>query len=149
MKNITALFYALTAVLSINESVLKWFFVVMAFDMVLGSFKSILLTDLKFNAKVFFFGLMRKLTLVFLVLFVATLGIGLGYVDMKSITTIVMRIFMLSEAISVLYNVKSIMTGKESKAEDFISLFIEGAIKFLGRKLEELSKVLNDKNSCL
>jgi hypothetical protein len=92
---------------------------------------------------------MRKLTLVFLVLFVATLGIGLGYADMKSITTIVMRIFMISEGISVLYNFKSILSGKETKAEDFISLFIEGSIKFLGKKLEDLSKILNDKNSCL
>jgi hypothetical protein len=149
MKNITGLFYSLTAILSINESVLKWFFIIMAFDMLMGSIKSILLLELKFNAKIFFFGLMRKLTLVFLVLFVATLGIGLGYADMKSITTIVMRIFMISEGISVLYNFKSILSGKETKAEDFISLFIEGSIKFLGKKLEDLSKILNDKNSCL
>jgi len=149
MKNITALFYSLTAILSINQTVLKWFFIIMLFDMVLGSIKSIVLTDLKFNAKVFFFGLMRKLTLVFLVLFVATLGIGLGYVDMKSITTIIMRIFMISEGISVLYNVKSIMSGKESKAEDFISIFIESLIKVLGKRLEQLSKIFNDKNSCL
>lgn len=145
----TAIFYSLIAVLQIDKESLYWFFIIMAFDMVFGSVKSIIVPELQFSTKAFFFGMLRKLTLLFIVLFVATLGKGLGYADMTVITTKIIQVLMITEAISVLYCFKSILTRTESKPQDFITLLIDGAIKFLGDKLEKISKAMNDKNTCL
>lgn len=145
----TAIFYSLIAVLQIDKTALFWFFVIMAFDMVLGALKSIVVPDLKFSTKAFFFGMLRKLTLLFLVLFVATLGKGLGFTDMTMVTTKIIQVLMITEGISGFYCFKSIWTRKEHKPQDFISLLIDGAINFLGKKIEQFSKAMNDKNSCL
>lgn len=145
----TAVFYSLIAVLQIDKTALSWFFIIMAFDMVLGSLKSIVVPELHFSTKALFFGMLRKLTLLFLVLFVATLGKGLGFTDMTMVTTKIIQVLMITEGISGFYCFKSIWTRKEYKPQDFISLLIDGAINFLGKKIEQISKAMNDKNSCL
>lgn len=147
-NQITAVFYGLVAILNINESVLLWFFIIMAFDMGFGAIKSVVVPELEFSTKMFFFGLLRKLTLLFIVLFVATLGKGLGYADMQAITTKIIQVLMITEAISVFHCFKSILTFKESKAKDFITMLIEGVIKFLGNKIEKIAKAMNENNSC-
>jgi len=147
-NQITAVLYGLVAVLEINEKVLFWFFVIMGFDMVFGAVKSVVVPELSFSTKMFFFGLLRKLTLLALVLFVATLAKGLGYKDMTEITTKIIQVLMITESISVFHCFKSIMTFKESKAKDFITMLIEGIIKFLGNKIEKIAKEMNENNSC-
>lgn len=145
----TAIFYSLVAVLNINSEVLFWFFIIMGFDMVFGAIKSVAVPELHFSMKTFFFGFMRKATLLFIILFIATLGKGLGYTDMTLITTKIIQVLMITEGISVFYCFKSIWTFKESKPQDFITLLIEGIIKFLGNKIEKIAKALNENNSCL
>jgi hypothetical protein len=121
----------------------------MGFDMIFGAVKSVVVPGLEFSTKVFFFGLLRKLTLLFIVLFVATLGKGLGYADMQMITTKIIQVLMITEAISVFHCFKSILTFKESKAKDFITMLIESVIKFLGNKIEKIAKAMNENSSCL
>lgn len=147
-SQITAIFYSLVAVLNINKDVLFWFFIIMAFDMGFGAVKSVVVPELRFSTKAFFFGLLRKLTLLALILFVATLGKGLGYTDMNLITTKIIQVLMVTEGISVFYCFKSIWTFKESKPQDFITMLIEGVIKFLGNKIEKITKAMNENNSC-
>lgn len=148
-NQITAVLYGLIAVLEINEKDLGWFFAIMAFDMFFGAIKSVVVPTLSFDTKVFFFGFLRKLTLLALVLFVATLAKGLGYNDMTGITTKIIQTLMITESISVLHCIKSILSFKESKSKDFITMLIEGFIRYLGNKIEKLAKVLNENNSCL
>lgn len=147
-NQLTAVFYSLIAVLNINKEVLFWFFIIMSFDMVFGAVKSVSVPGLTFSMKTFFFGFMRKMMLLFLVLFVATLGKGLGYEDMNVVTTKILQTLMITEGISVFYCFKSIWTRKESKPQDFITMLIEGVIKYLGNKIEKLAKALNENNSC-
>ena len=147
-NQITAILYGLVAVLEINEKVLFWFFIIMAFDMIFGAVKSVVVPELSFSTKMFFFGLLRKMTLLALILFVATLGKGLGYKDMTAITTKIIQVLMITEGISVFHCFKSILTFKESKAKDFITMLIEGVIKFLGNKIEKIAKAMNENNSC-
>lgn len=147
-NQLTALFYSAVAFLHIDKSALAWFFVIMAFDMVFGAVKSVVVEGLIFSMKAFFFGMLRKLMLIFLVLFVATLGKGLGYQDMIFVTTKIIQTLMITEAISVFYCFKSIWTRKEAKPQDFITILIEGIIKFLGNKIEKIAKALNENNSC-
>lgn len=148
-SQITAIFYSLVAVLNINKDVLFWFFIIIAFDMGFGAVKSIVVPELSFSTKAFFFGLLRKLTLLALILFVATLGKGLGYSDMNLITTKIIQVLMVTEAISVFYCFKSIWTFKEAKPQDFITILIEGVINFLGNKIEKIAKAMNENSSCL
>lgn len=148
-NQLSAILYGLVAVLEINETVLFWFFVIMAFDMSLGAIKSVVVPELSFSTKLFFFGLLRKLTLLCLVLFVATLGKGLGYNNLTDITTKIIQVLMITEGISVFHCFKSILTFKESKSKDFITMLIESIIKFLGNKIEKIAKSLNDNTSCL
>lgn len=148
-NQLTAVFYSLVALLNINEKVLVWFFIIMGSDMIFGAVKSVVVPELKFSMKVFFFGMLRKCTLLLIVLFVATLGKGLGYEDMQMITTTILKTLMITEGISVFYCFKSIWTAKESKPTDFITMLIEGAIKFLGNKIEKIAKAMNENNSCL
>lgn len=146
---ITAVFYSLAALLNLNREVLFWFFVIMSFDMVFGSLKSIVVAELHFSTKAFFFGALRKLTLLGIVLFVATLGKGLGYTNMQTITTKIIQVIMITEGISVFYCFKSIWTGKEAKPQDFITILIESVIKYLGNKIEKIAKAMNENSSCL
>lgn len=148
-SQITVLLYSLVAVLQIEKEALFWFCVVMAFDMILGAIKAILIPELKFSTKIFFFGMLRKLTLLVVVLFFASLGIGLGFTDLRQVITTLIKILMISEGISALYCFKSILSGKESKPEDYISKVIEMLIRFLGRKLEGLIKFFDNNQSCL
>lgn len=148
-NQITAVFYSLVMVLEIDKEALFWFFIIMSFDMIFGAVKSVSVPELKFSMKAFFFGMLRKTMLLFIVLFVATLGKGLGYADMSVITTKFIQILMITEAISVFYCFKSIWTRKESKPQDFITLLIEGIIKFLGNKIEKIAKAMNENNTCL
>lgn len=148
-NQLTAVFYSLLAVLKINETVLFWLFVIMAFDMIFGALKSIVVPELKFSIKAFYFGALRKMVLIFMVLFVATLGKGLGYENLEIITTKAMQTLMITEAISVFYCFKSIWQKKESKPADFISMFIEKIIHWLGAKFEKIMKSLDNNASCL
>lgn len=148
-NQVTAVLYSLVAVLNLNKEVLFWFFVIMGFDMVFGAVKSISVPGLTFSMKAFFFGALRKLTLLFIVLFVATLGKGLGYNDMQTVTTKIIQVIMITEGISVFYCFKSIWTKKEVKPQDFITILIDGVIKYLGNKIEKIAKALNENSSCL
>jgi len=147
-NQLTAVFYSLIAVLNISKEVLFWFFIIMAFDMAFGAIKSVSVPGLSFSMKAFFFGAIRKMMLLFLVLFVATLGKGLGYKNMTLITTKILQTIMITEGISVFYCFKSIWTRKEAKPQDFITILIEGAIKWLGNKIEKIAKAMNENNSC-
>ena len=148
-NQITAILYGLAAILNINETVLFWFCVVMAFDMILGAMKSIIVAEMRFSTKTFFFGMLRKITLLVLILFFASLGIGLGFTNLKDIITILIKVLMISEGISALYCFKSIVSGVETKPEDYISKIIETLIKFLGKKLEGLLNFFDSNSSCL
>ena len=147
-NQITAILYGLVAVLQINKTVLFWFCVVMGIDMILGAVKSIVIPELKFSTKRFFSGMMRKLALIALILLCATLGKGLGFSNLESLITVVIRILMISEGISAFYCFKSIWTGKEEKPADFISKFIDLIIKYLNNKIEKLIKFIDDNSNC-
>jgi len=121
----------------------------LGFDMVFGSIKSVVVPELSFSTKMFYFGFLRKLTLLFLVLFIATLAKGLGYNQTKEITTKIIQVLMITESISVFHCFKSIMTFKESKSKDFITMIIESIILFLGNKIEKIAKAFNQNSSCL
>lgn len=147
-NQISYIFYALVAFLNINETVLFWFCVIMGFDMLLGAVKSVVVPELNFNVKLFFFGALRKIALITLILFMATLGKGLGFEDLKMVITVFMRILMVAEGISVLYCFKSIWNKKEEKPSDLISKLIDYLIKKLGIMFEKLIKIFDDKSSC-
>lgn len=144
----TAILYGLVAILNINEKVLFLFFVVMAFDMMFGAIKSVSVPELSFSMKVFFFGALRKLTLVAIVLFVATLAKGLGYDDTQDITTTSLKTLMITEGISVFYCFRSIWTRKEAKPQDYITVLIDSAIRGLGKIIEKIANSMNN-SSCL
>jgi hypothetical protein len=145
----TSLLYSAIAFLGIDREALFWYIIIMSFDMVLGAAKAVMVPELKFSTKHFFFGMLRKFMLLLIVLFVATLGKGLGYTDMLFITTKVIQLLMISEAISVMYCFKSIWQRKESKPEDFISILIESFIKYLGNKIEKIAKAMSENSSCM
>ena len=145
---ITALLYGLVAFLQIEKEALFWFCLVMSFDMILGAIKSIVVPELKFKAKLFFFGMLRKITLLTMVLFFASLAIGLGFEDIKSFVTLFIKVLMVAEGISVFYCFQSILTGKEKKADDYISKIIEKIIQFLGNKLQALLRAFDNNQSC-
>lgn len=147
-NQLTAILYGLVAVLQINQTVLFWFCVVMGIDMILGAVKSIVVQELKFSTKIFFSGMMRKLALIVLILLCATLGKGLGFSNLESLITVIIRILMISEGISAFYCFKSIWTGKEEKPADFISKFIDLIIKYLNNKIEKLIKFFDDNSNC-
>ena len=68
-NQITAVFYSLVMILEIDKEALFWFFVIMAFDMIFGAVKSVSVQGLEFSMKAFFFGMLRKTMLLFIVLF--------------------------------------------------------------------------------
>ena len=118
-------------------------------DMFFGAVKASVVPTMKFQMSTFWSGLLKKALLLIIIMLLALLMRGFGYTDYKNIVSIVMKIMILNEGLSVLNSIRSIWQKKEFKANDFISVLIEKIEKALTRFMDKLIKIFDENTTCL
>jgi len=97
----------------------------------------------------FWAGLLKKASLLIIIMVLALISKGLGFDDFKQMVTIVMKIMVLNEGISVFNCIRSIRAKKEFKSNDFISVLIEKVESNLTKYMDKLIKLFDENSTCL
>jgi phage-related holin len=118
-------------------------------DMFAGLIKAAVLPELEVSMKTFFAGLLKKSLMLLIVMVLALVAKGLGFADFKDMVTIVMKIMLLNEGISIFNSIRSIYNKKEYKSSDFISVLIEKIGEMLVKYMDKLMRLFDDKSGCL
>lgn len=142
-NEIKLLLYAFFAYLNLNIDIAKVLIILMIIDTMLGSLKAIRLTKTKFTTKSLFWGVISKCTILLIPMILAYVALALGY-DFTLLTDIVLKVLVVSEALSTITNILSIKEQKEIKNIDFVSKILYGIRRFLISKLEYLTKTIKD-----
>lgn len=118
-------------------------------DMLFGAVKAAVIPEMEFKMSTFWVGLLKKAMLLTIIMVLALVAKGLGFSDFKQMVTIVMKIMVLNEGISIFNSIRSIWHKKEFKSNDFISLLIEKIEYNLTKYMDKLIKLFDDKASCM
>ena len=118
-------------------------------DMFTGSIKASVLTTMKFKISTFWSGLLKKALLLIVIMVLALVSKALGFTDFKIMVTIVMKIMVLNEAISIFNSIRSISNKKEYKSSDFVSIIIEKIEIYLTKYMDKLMKFFDNNQTCL
>jgi len=136
--------YFLFVFMGANVDTLTWFLIAVTLDMITGIYKVIVIPSLKFSGEKFRNGVLKKF-----ILLVIPIAVGIGFKalgkDGAAILDYALRLFIVSEIISVLYNAASGWTGKETKSKDYVSVIIMGLAAYLGDIIISLFNKKDDK----
>lgn len=124
--------------LNIDKDVLIFLFCLIMINMATGGLKAIMIPEMKFSLDTWWAGLAKKSLLIIMILAIALLTKGLGFHEFKPLVTIVMKAMLLSEAIKILNNIRSIFDKKEHQSSDFISVLIGKMTDFFGFQINKL-----------
>ena len=144
-----AFLYGIVIYLQIDTDIAKVLIYLILFDMFAGAIKAALVPTMEFRFATFWTGLLKKALLLIIIMVLALVAKGLGFSDFKYMVTVVMKIMVLNEGISIFNSIRSIISKKEYKSNDFISLLIEKIEKFLTKYMDKLIKIFDEKSSCL
>lgn len=137
-NQIKTFIFGIMLYLHIEKELLLILFSVIMINMIAGGLKAIFLEEMKFSIAIWWAGLLKKSLLLIIIMLLGLLSRGMGFQDFKIMVTIVMKAMLLSEAIKVMNNVRSIYDKKEYKSSDFISLLIEKITEFIGFKMKKI-----------
>lgn len=143
-NQIASFTYGVVLYLQIDTEVAAALVYLILIDMFFGTLKAVLVPEMKFSLNVFWVGLIKKATLLAIVMVLALLGKGLGFEDFRSLLTTVMKIMLVNEALSIFNCFRSIKDRKEYKSSDFISLLIQKIESFLNFQLKKLMKIFDN-----
>lgn len=148
-NEICAFIYGAIIYLQIDTEVAKILVYLIIIDMSMGTLKSIVIKSMTFKMNVLITGMIKKAFLLIIIMVLALLGRGLGFDDFKMLLTILMKIMLVNETLSIFNSFRSIKDKKEYKSTDFISLIIDKVEKMLVYYMDKLMKIFDDKSSCL
>lgn len=115
----------------------------MLIDTSLGILKSLYLKELKFTFKKLLWGIVSKSTILLIPMLLALVSLGVGY-DFKWIVDIVLKILIVSEAISSITNILSMKEKKNIENTDYVSKILHAIRDFLKKTIEKLIKKVED-----
>lgn len=136
-QEIKLVIYVIFGALSIDINIVKWLSVLMIVDTVLGSIKAVYVSKLKFTFRKLLWGIVSKATILAIPMILALVALALGF-DFKWLVEIVLRILVISEAISSITNILSIKEKKNLENTDYISKLLHTLRSFFARYLDKL-----------
>lgn len=149
INEIKAFLYGLIIYLQIDKDIAEVLVYLIISDMFFGAIKAAVVPEMNFRVSTFWAGLLKKSLLLIVIMVLALTAKGLGFSDFKLMVTIVMKIMVLNEGISVFNSIRSIMAKKEFKSNDFISILIERIERYLTKYMEKLIKAFDENSTCL
>ena len=144
IRQIASFLYGIALFLHIDTQVAKALIWLIFIDMIFGAIKSSLLNNLKFSFDKFWQGLIKKIMLLIIVMVLGLTANGLGFDDFDQIITVVMKVMIVNETISIFNNFRSIKDKKEYRSSDFISLLIQKIENYLNKYLNKLLSLFDD-----
>jgi phage-related holin len=149
INEIKGFLYGLVVYLQIDAYVAKILIALIITDMVSGSIKSAMLPEMTFKKSVLSVGLLKKSVLLIIIMTLALVAKGVGIEDFKIGVSIAMKIMVLNEGLSIIYNCRSMYDMKEYKSNDFISLLLEKIGNLIVFTMEKLMKKIDENSTCL
>lgn len=149
VNEIKTFVYGLFITLNIDPYIAKCLIILIAIDMITGAIKAATIPQMTFKKSLLSIGLLKKTVLLIIVMVLALVAKGLGITDFQGAVTIVMKIMVLNEGLSIVYNCRSIYDMKEYKSNDFISMLLEKLGNLIILTMEKLIKKIDENSSCL
>lgn len=149
INEIKMLIYGWFVSLHIDPYVAKILIALIIIDMATGSIKAAIVPEMSFKKSILSVGLLKKSVLLIIIMVLALIAKGLGFSDFTYLVTIVMKVMVLNEGLSILYNCRSIYDMKEYKSNDFISKLLEKIGAVIINIMEKLIKKIDENSSCL
>ena len=140
---IKTVIYLVFVFLNLDMDVVRILSILMLVDTALGTIKAIYLEDLKFTFKKLLWGIVSKSTILLIPMLLALVSLGLGY-DFKWVVDLVLKILIVSEAISSITNILSIKENKNIENTDYVSKLLHSIRNFLKNKMEKFIKRFED-----
>ena len=138
--------YALFAFLDIDSEVVEILFYLMLIDTISGIWKVIRVPELRFSFKELRLGFISKLMILFIPMSVALVAKGVGF-DFKGFVTIIVKLLVVEQGISIVTNGIAIKQRKDLKNEDYVSMILH-AIRdyFIGFVTTMVDNIKNRKS---
>ena len=149
LNEIKGFLYGLVVFLQIDAYVAKILIALIVTDMVSGAIKSAMLPEMTFKKSILSVGLLKKSVLLIIIMTLALVAKGVGIEDFKIGVSIAMKIMVLNEGLSIIYNCRSMYDMKEYKSNDFISLLLEKIGNLIVFTMEKLMKKIDENSTCL
>lgn len=149
LNEIKAFLYGLIVYLQIDAYVAKCLIILIVLDMITGSIKSATIPELTFKKSALSVGLLKKSVLLIIIMALALMAKGLGIEDFKIGVSIVMKVMILNEGLSIVYNCRSMYDMKEYKSNDFISMLLEKIGNAIILSMDKLIKKIDENSTCL
>ena len=149
LNEIKAFLYGLIIYFQIDKDVSIILITLIFIDMFAGAIKAAVVPEIEFRLTTFWAGLLKKSLLLIIIMVLALVSKGLGFTDFKEMVTIIMKIMVLNEGISIFNSIKSIYRKQEFKSNDFISILIEKIEANLTKYMDKLIKIFDENSTCL
>lgn len=149
INEIKGFLYGLVVYFQIDAYLAKILIALIITDMISGSIKSAMLPEMTFKKSVLSVGLLKKSVLLIIIMTLALVAKGVGIEDFKIGVSIAMKIMVLNEGLSVIYNCRSMYDMKEYKSNDFISILLEKIGNLIVFTMEKLIKKIDENSTCL
>ena len=149
LNEIKAFLYGLIIYFQIDKDVSIVLITLIFIDMFAGAIKAAVVPEMEFRLTTFWAGLLKKSLLLIIIMVLALVSKGLGFTDFKEMVTIIMKIMVLNEGISIFNSIKSIYKKQEFKSNDFISILIEKIEATLTKYMDKLIKIFDENSTCL
>ena len=149
INEIKAFFYGLFIYLQIDKEIAEVLLILILSDMFIGGIKASVVPEMHFRLTTFWAGLIKKALLLIIIMVLGLVSKGMGFTDFKLMVTIVMKIMVLNEGISIFNSIRSIIAKREFKSNDFISILIEKIERYLTKYMEKLIKMFDENSTCL
>lgn len=132
--------YAVFVYLGIKTGSVKVLFYLMMLDSVLGIVKALRL-GYKFSFKRLGWGMVSKLSLLFIPMIIALIAKGLN-LEFTLFVVTAMNIIIVNEGISCVTNVLSIKTGKRIENNDYVTMMLNSIRKLLTSLVQRFPGVI-------
>lgn len=135
--------YVIFVFLNIDIDIVKLLSVLMVADTVLGVIKAVYIDKIRFTFKKLLWGIVSKSTILLIPMILALTSLALGF-NFRWIVDIVLKILVVSEAISSITNILSIKERKNIHNTDYISkllhLIRDLLTKTINKMFEQIDK---------
>lgn len=134
--------YFIFGFLQMDINIVKILSILMIIDTVLGVWKSVRVNHLKFTFKKLLWGIVSKATILLIPMILALTALAIGF-DFRWLVELVLKILVVSEALSSITNIISIKENKNLENTDFVSVLLHGIRDFFKKYLDKLFQKLN------
>jgi len=136
---IKTVLYLVFVFLNIDFDIVKLLSILMFTDTLLGVIKAIYINKIKFTFRKLLWGIVSKATILLIPMILALTSLALGF-DFVWLVHIVLKILVVSEAISAITNILSIKERKNIENTDYISKLLHIIRNFLVKTIDKLFK---------